>query len=201
MPFRFIIFLCIVAFPLCANAGSSEATDVVNRFNSTLLESMKRANELGFSGRYNLLAPVIKESFAFSFMAKKSAGRYWKTFEENQQKQLLDTYTHWSIATYANQFNAYHGEKFEILPETEQHRDTVTVISQLITTDRENVDFHYRLRKPDSKWVIVDIQITGVSQLALTRSQFVRVIKHEGFDALIRKLQDKIRVLSQPASE
>jgi phospholipid transport system substrate-binding protein len=162
---------------------------------------MKRANELGFSGRYNLLVPVIKESFAFSFMAKKSVGRYWKTLEESQQKQLLDTYTHWSIATYARNFNAYQGEIFEVLPETELHRDTVTVVSRLMTTDRENVDFHYRLRKPDSKWVIVDIQISGVSQLALTRSQFIRVIKHEGFDALIHKLQDKISVLSHPVSE
>lgn len=201
MSVRFIIIIWIVVFPLCVNAGSSEATDVVKRFNSTLIESMKRANELGFSGRYNLLAPVIEESFALSFMVKKSVGRYWETLEENQQKQLLDNYTHWSIATYAKQFNAYRGERFEVLPETELHRDTVTVVSQLITTDGKNVDFHYRLRKPDSKWVVVDIQILGVSQLALTRSQFISVIKHEGFDALIHKLQDKIRVLSRPVKE
>ena len=198
---RFMLFAYITMFPLPVNAGSSEATGVVKKFNSTLLESMKRASELGFSGRYDLLAPVIKETFALSFMAKKSVGRYWSTMQEDQQGQLLKNYTQWSIATYAKNFDMYKGEVFEVLPETEHLRGTVTVVSRLITPDGKNVDFHYRLRKPNSRWVIVDIQISGVSQLALTRSQFVRVIKHEGFDALIYKLQEKIRVLSLPVKE
>jgi ABC-type transporter MlaC component len=47
------------------------------------------------------------------------------------------------------------------------------------------------------EWQIVDIQISGVSQLALTRSQFVSVIKNKGFDALISMLKNKIKDFSQ----
>jgi ABC-type transporter MlaC component len=49
----------------------------------------------------------------------------------------------------------------------------------------------------EGKWRIVDIQILGVSQLALTRSQFVSEIKNKGFDALISTLKNKIKDFSR----
>ena len=44
---------------------------------------------------------------------------------------------------------------------------------------------------------LVDIQISGISQLANTRAQFVSVIKNKGVDDLISRLQNKIEFLSQ----
>lgn len=48
-----------------AEADKSPAADVIRKFNAALLESMKRAKELGYSGRYNLLYPVIKDFLPF----------------------------------------------------------------------------------------------------------------------------------------
>ncbi|UCF95286.1 MAG: ABC transporter substrate-binding protein, partial [Desulfobacterales bacterium] len=93
----------------------------------------------------------------------------------------------------------YSGETFQVLPQTESAVHTVTVISQLIKPGSETIDFHYKLRPLGAKWQIVDIQIAGVSQLAMTRSQFVSIIKREGFAALISKLQNKIEIFSSGA--
>jgi hypothetical protein len=57
---------------------------------------------------------------------------------------------------------------------------------------RREVEFHYLLRQVEGRWRIVDIQISGVSQLALYRSQFVSVIRNKGFDALVAMLKEKI---------
>jgi phospholipid transport system substrate-binding protein len=192
-----ITFACLVLLPHSSTAGQSGAKAVITGFNAALLESMKRADELCFTGRYKLLEPVIKNSFALSFMAEKSVGRYWKTLQEKQQRLLLETYTGWSIARYAKNFDGYSGEKFEGFTETGTVRGTVTVISRLIVPDDETIDFYYKLRKITNDWQIVDIQIEGVSQLALTRTQCMSVIKNKGFDALISSLQKKIKVLSQ----
>ena len=192
-----ITFACLVLLPHSSTAGQSGAKAVVTRFNAALLESMKRADELCFTGRYKLLEPVIKNSFALSFMAEKSVGRYWKTLQEKQKMLLVETYTAWSISRYARNFDGYSGEKFEVLSETGPVRGTVTVLSKLIVPDDETIDFYYKLRKIKNEWQIVDIQIEGVSQLALTRSQCMSVIKNKGFDALISSLQKKIKTLSQ----
>jgi phospholipid transport system substrate-binding protein len=192
-----VISISIILFPLICGAEQPGAVDVIKVFNATLLESMKRAGELGFQGRYKLLEPVIKNSFALSLMVRISVGSHWKTLMKMQRQRLLESYTAWSVATYARRFDGYSGEIFEVLPETEMLRDTVTIISRLIKPDGKAIDFHYRLRKIKNRWCIVDIQIEGISQLALTRSQFLSVIKRRGIEALISQLQDKTEDLSR----
>ena len=198
-------FRWMISIPLClfimlsVSSGRAEQlapADVIKKFNATLMDSMKRANELGYSGRYQLLAPVIKDSFALSYMAIISVGKYWKALDEKQKNLLLDTYSEWSISTYAGRFDNYSGQKFELPSTSKSDQDTVTVISRFVESDNEERDFYYRLRKMEGKWRIVDIQISGVSQLALTRSQFVNVISSKGFSALISMLKEKIKNFS-----
>jgi phospholipid transport system substrate-binding protein len=191
-----LLFLCAMLNCSYGGAEQSEPSDVIKTFNATLIDSMKRAKELGYSGRYQLLEPVIKDSFALSYMATIAVGKYWKTLNEKEKRLLLDTYTEWTIATYAGRFDDYSGEKFELISASKPDQDKVTVISRLIESD-EDRDFYYRLRKMEGKWRIVDIQISGVSQLALTRSQFVDVINSKGVSALISMLKEKIKNFSE----
>jgi phospholipid transport system substrate-binding protein len=187
------VSIWVALVPLHGWAEQSGPTEVIRTFNETLLEAMKKADDLGYSGRYKLLEPIIQDSFAISFMAAQSTGRYWKTFKEEERSLFLKTYTDWTIATYAGRFNGYSGERFDLVSESTPLQGTVTVISKLIKQNKEEIGFHYLFRKVDSAWGIVDIQISGVSQLALTRAQFVGVIKDKGFDGLISMLKDKIR--------
>ena len=194
MFFRLIgaaVFICVALYPLHGRAEQPGPTKVIQKFNETLLEAMKKADELGYSGRYKLLEPIIQDSFAIPFMAAQSTGRYWKTFKEEERSLFLKTYTDWTIATYAGRFDGYSGERFDLVSESAPLQGTVTVISNLIKQNNEEVRFHYLFREIDGVWRIVDIQISGVSQLALTRAQFVGVIKDKGFNGLISMLRDK----------
>jgi phospholipid transport system substrate-binding protein len=191
------IMMCIAVSPLYGDVDKTGASDVIKSFNAALLESMKGADDLDFSGRYRILEEVMKDVFDLSFMARKSAGRHWKKLTPDQKKLLYEKYAEWSISSYAGRFDHYKGEQFNLLTEEKYSRGTITVVSQLKKASKVPVDFHYRLRKKDSKWRIVDIHIAGVSQLAVTRSQFVSIIKKDGFDELIRKLEDKINEFSE----
>jgi phospholipid transport system substrate-binding protein len=191
------ILLYAILFPLQGKAASPGPADVIKAFNAALLESMQRADELGYPGRFKLLDPVIRNSFALSYMASQSLGRYWKTIKETEQSALVKTYTEWSTATYARRFDGYSGEQFEVVSESASDQGTVTVISKIIQPNKEGTVFYYKLRKIDGNWRIVDIQISGVSQLALTRSQFTNVIKEKGFDSLMALLKSKIEGLAQ----
>jgi phospholipid transport system substrate-binding protein len=196
-----LICLCVLTRGSYGRAEQSGPSDVINKFSSALIDSMKRARELGYSGRYQFLEPIIKDSFALSYMATVSAGKYWKTLAEKDKHLLLDTYTAWTIATYAGRFDDYSGEKFKLISESAPDRDTVTVISRFIESNNEERDFYYKLRKIDGKWRIVDIQISGVSQLALTRSQFISVMDSKGFSGLIASLNDKIKNFSEAKAD
>jgi phospholipid transport system substrate-binding protein len=202
---RWMISILVCLFTMLSvssgRAEQSGPSDVINKFSSTLIDSMKRARELGYAGRYQLLEPIIKDSFALSYMAAISAGKYWKTLGEKDKHLLLDTYTAWTIATYAGRFDDYSGEEFKLISESAPDHDTVTVISRLLESDNEERDFYYKLRKIDGKWRIADIQISGVSQLALTRSQFISVMDSKGFSVLIATLKDKIKNFSEAKTD
>jgi phospholipid transport system substrate-binding protein len=199
IPATFIILLLAFSFmllPMCAEAAQPPE-QTIKTFNEALLEAMKKADELGYKGRYELLAPVIGSSFALPFMADLSLGRYRRTLNEEQHRSYLKSYIEWTIATYAGRFDGYSGERFEVVSQSNPERGTVTVISKLVKTDGEEVEFAYLLRNMTGKWRIVDIHISGVSQLALTRSQFTNVIKDKGFDGLMSMLRDKTKGFSQ----
>lgn len=183
--------------PPDAQAGRDDPSGVIRTFNETLLEAMKKAGELGYSGRYKLLDPVIKESFALSFMGAQSAGRYWKTMGQEERSLLIRTYTDWTVATYAGRFDGYSGESFQLASESLPVKGTVTVVSKFIQSDNEVIDFSYLLRRVEGRWRIVDIRISGVSQLALTRAQFTGILKEKGVEALVAMLREKIRGFSQ----
>ena len=52
---------CTAACYSFAAAEQPGPADVIKGFNAVLLESMKRAGELGYTGRYKLMEPVIKK--------------------------------------------------------------------------------------------------------------------------------------------
>ncbi len=183
-----ILLLCTIS--QAAETPGPQA--VIENFNAALLEAMKKADELGYSGRYRLLDPVIKNSFALSFMGEQTLGRYAKKITAEERESFLKYYTDWTVATYAGRFDGYSGEKFEVVSESGPVQGTSTVISKLIKQNGEEVVFHYQLRKIKSMWRIVDIKILGVSELALTRAQFTEVIKYKGLNGLISMLKEKI---------
>ena len=188
-----LAFAYIVFFPFCGKAEQTGSSEVIRKFDAALLEAMKRSKELGYQGRYKLLEPVIKKSFALPYMAGIVLGSSWNTLNEQQRRVFIDTYTEWTIATYAGRFNDYSGEKFEQVSESKPSRGTVTVVTRLVQPKGEDVDFHYLLRPLEGGWRIVDIKISGVSQLALTRAQFTSVMRVKGFDGLISMLRSKIK--------
>jgi len=190
-----LLFACLVFLPVSGRAEQKGAEEAVKKMNSALLENMKRADELGFRGRYKLLDPVLRDVFALPYMGEKSLGSYWNTLSQEQRKKYLDLYSNWTISSYAGNFDGYSGEKFEIDDVQQIKGDTTTVISNLVIPNDESVAFQYSLRRFQDNWRIVDITISDVSQLVLTRSQFISLIKSKGFDGLMASLKEKIALI------
>ncbi|MGE5238902.1 MAG: ABC transporter substrate-binding protein [Chloroflexota bacterium] len=189
-----LLTICtVMILPLQVRGDTSGPAQVIERFNATLIGAMKGGKELGYNGRYRLIDPVVRESFSMPYMAGVSVGRYWKTLTKTQQQQLVNIYTEWSIASYAKNFDEYTGESFEIVGQPQTAGDNAKVLSKLVNPKGKETEFEYRLRRTDGTWRIVDIRISGVSQLAHTRAQFVSVLDREGFDELIATLKRKIQ--------
>lgn len=190
-----VLRLC---WPLPPAAAAEEApSDIVGRLNAVLMEVMQQADELGFSGRYDRLAPVLSEAFNFSLMARVSVGRHWRKLENSDRDRLVDAFGRMSIATFAARFDGYSGERFEVLGEKPAPRKAILVRNRLIKSDGEAVEINYLLKTAEGRWRVVDVFLDAkYSELAMKRSEYGSVIKNAGFDELIRRLNEKIATLA-----
>jgi phospholipid transport system substrate-binding protein len=178
-------------------APASGAVKVVEKLHAALLGVMKDAEKLGYAGRYERLAPVLKETYDTPFMAEKSVGRHWKLASPTEQAELVATFSRFMVSNYAGRFDDYSGQKFEIVSEEPSAQATVLVRTRLLSPQREPVKLDYRLRETGGSWKIVDVYLNGtVSELALRRSEYVSLIKRDGWQALITALDGRIAALS-----
>ena len=193
---RFLAAILTVLLATGSPAVADEATspsETVIRLNAALLDVMKNAEQLGYDGRYERLAPVLSETFNFAVMARVSVGRHWSKLSAEQRERLVDAFTRMSIATFATRFNGYSGEKMEVLGEEESLRKSVLVRNQLVKSDGEVIPLHYLMRKFKAGWRAVDVHLDAkFSEVATKRAEYTSVIDREGFDALISGLERRI---------
>ena len=103
----------------------------------------------------------------------------------------------WSVrhilATYANRFDDYSGEKFEVLPEATPASGGVIVQTRLVKGNGEPVTLNYLMRQSGDKWQIIDVFLSGtISELATRRSEFTSILRRDGPDGLLQVLDKRV---------
>lgn len=188
---RVLFFATALVLGADLQAGTAEAKSVIDKLHTTLLDVMKRADALGYSGRYDMLAPVVSQSFDFGTIGQKLLGRYWAGLNADQRKLYLETFERLSTATYAARFDGFNNEKFRDVSQ-ETKGDWTIVTAELVKSDGDTVEFKYILKPEGERWRILNVFADGVSELAARKAEYSTVMKDRGFDALIARLRDKI---------
>jgi phospholipid transport system substrate-binding protein len=158
---------------------------------------MKDGDQIGYQGRTDQLAPVIRSNFDMPFISRTVLGKYWETFNNEQRSRFIEAFTRLSIATYAANFDSYSGEHFKLISEKEVSGDRILIQSQIIKSDGGQVQLDYLLHRTDAQWRIINIIAEGVSDLALKRADYSAFLKSKGFEALLEKLNEKINQYSR----
>jgi phospholipid transport system substrate-binding protein len=189
--------LLALALPATAHADSPPAQTVSSVYDA-LLGAMKQGPTLGFGGRRQLLDPEIRRDFNLPLMTRLVVGPPWRSLLGDQQQALVDAFSDFSIATYANRFRDFSGERFVVDPTaTPRPSGDVIVHTKLFTGDGETVQLDYLMRENSGRWRIIDVFLTGtISELAARRSEFSSVLRQGGADALIELLKKKTAELS-----
>jgi len=167
---------------------------VVEDFYRTLLDVMKHASSLGFDGRYRELKPAIEQAYNLPLMIRLAVGPAWTGLSADQQKRLLDAFERFTIATYANRFDGYEGEYFEVRDEKAGVVGGATMVeTRLVPKKGDAVELNYMLRPDSGKWQIIDVFLSGtISELATRRAEFTSVLRRDGADGLVAMLEHKV---------
>ena len=195
---RRFLLAALAALPALPRTARAQATPaaVVEGFHAALLELMRNAAAWGVRGREQRIRPVMERAFNLPAMTRIAVGPPWTGLSPAQQQALVQAFSDWSIATYANRFDGYGGERFEMLGETTLQNGDHLVRTRLVRPRDEPVQLNYLLRQAAGAWRIVDIYLTGtISELASRRAEFTTLLRDGGADRLTADLRQRTAAL------
>ena len=177
-------------------AAAADPTAEVKHFYDDLLALMKQAKRLSFDDRYKRIAPAITRSFDLGLMTRIAVGPNWTQLGATEQQRLSDAFARYTISVYANRFDDYGGERFEVDPAAAPNANGSLVKSWLVKSNGEKIVLNYLMRPESGTWKIIDVYLSGtVSELATRRSEFLAVLQREGADGLVRMLEKRTAAL------
>ena len=177
---------------------SSTPQLAIDRLNQALLDIMKRADELGYRGRYEAVAPVVRETFDTTFMASKSIGSTWRKLAPEERVRWVDTFEAYTISNLADRFDGFSGETLQIVGDRPASNQTLVIETRLDRPGDDSVGLDYRMRDAGQAWKIIDIYSDGkVSEIALRRSEYASVLRSGGIEGLIEAVSGKTEKRAQ----
>ena len=199
---RCAALLCAPALPAWAEIEAADAAVTrIRAFYDALLTVMKQGDKLGIRGRYDKLAPTVRSTFDLAAMTRIAVGPEWNSIPPEQQVALIENFTQMTIATYANRFDSYSGERFEVDATAEPRNNGRIVHTKLFPSTGEPVTLNYLMRGSGDSWSVVDVYLTGtISELATRRSEFGAILKSGGPNALIESLRQQTEKLMRPST-
>ena len=172
-----------------ARAAADPAAAQIDAFDDALLEVMKNAHQLGFSGRYKKLTPAVERAFDVPTMIRFAVGPGWSTMTPDQQSSLTDAFKRLTIASYAHNFDGYSGERFTIDPNVVTRGPDKVVTLHIAAPGESSNTIAYRMRESGGAWKIIDVFYNGsISQLTTRRSDFSSSLAQGGAPALLTHL-------------
>jgi len=179
-----------LGLPAAANAAVADpAATQIDGFDSALIETMKDAKALGFTGRYHKLTPVVERTFDIPTMIRFAVGPGWATIPAAQQAALTGAFERLTVASYAHNFDGYSGERFQLDANVVTRGPDKVVTTHLISPRDAPVTIAYRMRESGGAWKIIDVFYNGaISQLTTRRADFQSTLQQGGPSALISHL-------------
>ncbi|MDF1582246.1 MAG: ABC transporter substrate-binding protein [Methyloprofundus sp.] len=191
-------FLLFISQLVSAEVDETEvASQVVQGFQSELLNIMQQGDKLNFAQRFEQLKPVVIKTHDLAKITRIIVSKEWQNLSSEQKQELIQKFSALSIASYAHYFKSFSGESFKIESVKQLSPGQIYVHTFLMLPDDKDVSMDYLLKKTGDDWRIINIITNGVSDLALKRSEYVAVIQKSGFDTLISEISAKIEKFSQ----
>ncbi len=175
-----------------------QATAVVAALHEALL-SVAAEQNLNVQQRAEELAPVVRDSFDFTYISRFLLRRAWSELDTSQQQSFTELFERLSIASYANRF-ADVGTDTLVIDESRPQGETRVQVMARVVLEERTVPLSYLLQpgneqitdQQGEQWLIVNVIADGVSDLALRRAEYNRVISDTGFDGLLQHIEQQI---------
>ena len=193
MQFKKLFLVLVLFYPVISysdeNIGKSKM--FVEKLGKQVVEKVSNT-EITEQERYNNFKTLYLSSFDNYYISRFVLGRYWKTIDKGIQKQFVDSFNNYIVATYAPKFKGWEGtfKAVESLFENNYYNVKMDILNK----DGPTLKMMWKIYiNKNEEFKILDVNIDGVSMLVTQRAEFLSVIKNHpnGVKGLIDAMDKK----------
>jgi phospholipid transport system substrate-binding protein len=127
-------------------------------------------------------------------LAHRALARHWEPLTPKQREEFVSTLRELVERSYLRQIhgNAAYNIKYE---KEEKTAGEATVTATLNTVSRGKkvaIALEYKMLYKEGHWVVYDVLTDDQSMLENYRAEFNKIITKESFDALLKKMKNKL---------
>jgi phospholipid transport system substrate-binding protein len=193
---RMVHFFSATAAALALSFGSMNmalagaATDVVKTKQTALFDLIKQSNPAG----EKKIAALFEEMLDYSALAEGSLGSEWAARSDAEKAEFSGLLKQLVAKAYERNLKKILNYDVEYVSEDASGGAIlVKTKAKSKTNEREEpVEIAFKMAQKGGVWKVQDIVTEGVSLVSSYRSQFTKIIKKDGFPALIQKMKDKL---------
>jgi phospholipid transport system substrate-binding protein len=186
----FVAVLSLVALTVAGAAFAGAATDVVKTKQTALFDLLRQPQGADSQKKID---GVFDEMLDYAAVAQGSLGPEWAARSDAEKAEFSDLLKKLVRSSY--QRNLKKILDFSVNYTTEVPADGGTMVktsSKKAGSADDPVSIDFKMVSTGGTWKVQDIVTEDVSLVSSYRGQFTKVIKKDGFPALIQKMKDKL---------
>ena len=171
--FSFILFIPLSAI---SDENIDKSKVFIEKLGKQVVEKVSNT-DISDVERYNNFKQLYLSSFDNYYISRFVLGRYWKTIDKGIQKQFVDSFNKYIVATYAPKFKGWEGtfKAVDSLLENNYYNVKMDILNE----DGPTLKMMWKMYLNKNKeFKILDVNIDGVSMLVTQRAEFLSVIKN-----------------------
>jgi len=190
--------LAVALLVLSENGSAAEpavATDTpaatVDSLHRGLVALSHERPSADLAERYRVLEPLIEATHDLPYIAQFALRRQWPSLTEADRARFVAAFTRLSVQTYASRFKNVTAATFKNDGASAADSGRAQVQTAIVRPGEADIPLEYLLQQEDGAWRIINIIADGVSDLALKRAEYQRVLASGTIDDLIKHVDEQ----------
>ena len=142
------------------------------------------------------VADLVRSKFDFRAMSQRTLGVNWKKATKEEQQRFVQLFAQLLEDTYRGRIKAYtyNDEYVEYIGE--RVRGKRAEVDTIVVANKE-IPVSYKMRLKGEEWLVYDVIIEEVSLISNYRNSYAEIVRDEGFQGLLARMEQKIKELAE----
>jgi len=194
----FLVFGSLIFLHGLAASATMTPTDQVRGAVDAVLSTLKLEN-LDRGAKREKIRSSLQQIFYYRAMSQRTLATNWRKASPAEKASFVKLFSTLLENTYMGKIEAYTDERVEYVGE--KIKGKKAIVDTMIVTGSVNIPISYKTVLKDEKWLIYDVVVEEVSLISNYRSSYKAIVKKEGMDGLLSKMEQKIKQQEKPKDQ